>query len=849
MQILEKDLGLTVLIYHLTPWKKMRKAFILVLGLGLLSGAAIAQKGTIKGTVTDEKNNAPVEFLNVLVEGTTIGTVTDQNGKFELSLDPGSYNLILSSIDYEATTEKITLGPGETKEFNKVMKEKPIELVTYVKSEGKYEKNVEELTVTMEVLKPNIVQNKNATNASQSLQQVPGVNIVDNEPQIRSGSGYSFGAGSRVMILVDDVPLLTGDAGRPAWGFIPIENLEQIEVIKGASSVLYGSAALNGVINIRTAYPRDKPFTRITTFSGISNLPDSVNWATDFPPFQTGISFLHSRKIKQNFDLVIGGNLFAEKGYIGPSNLYVPSPQTIDTVLNGENEYRARINFQTRYRFPKAPGLSIGVNGNFLYGSGTASFLFADPGKNVFRAFGGALTRTLQTLMNIDPYLTYIGKLGSTYNLRTRFFYVDYDNDNGQGNSSNQFFAEFQYQKRFLGPKAQKSKFLKNFSITAGLMSIFTEGRAELFAGTPPNPVGVDSVQVDNIFTNNFNLAAYTQLENKFFDRLTISVGARLEYFNIGKYDTYKTFNGGSQSGTYDTSIVTTGLQPVFRGGLNFKAASYTFIRASIGQGYRFPTIAERFIRTTVGGVSIAPNPGLKPEKSWSVELGFKQGFKIGKNFMGYADIAGFYQEYDNFIEFNFTVIPGVGPGFISLNTGKARVAGIDFSLMGGGKFGKNWTLNVLAGYNWSLPQSLTPNQNYALDTSSTTLNYLNSSTDTTNNILKYRFQHTVKVDAEVTYKFISFGASVRYNSFMQNIDKAFYTLGSPPLNIVPNIKAFRDGHNQGDWVLDMRLAVQISKSSKLSFIINNVANRIYSMRPGKVEAPRSFIVQYVYQF
>jgi iron complex outermembrane receptor protein len=296
LQILEKDLGLTVLIYHLTPWKKMRKAFILVLGLGLLSGAAIAQKGTIKGTVTDEKNNAPVEFLNVLVEGTTIGTVTDQNGKFELSLDPGSYNLILSSIDYEATTEKITLGPGETKEFNKVMKEKPIELVTYVKSEGKYEKNVEELTVTMEVLKPNIVQNKNATNASQSLQQVPGVNIVDNEPQIRSGSGYSFGAGSRVMILVDDVPLLTGDAGRPAWGFIPIENLEQIEVIKGASSVLYGSAALNGVINIRTAYPRDKPFTRITTFSGISNLPDSVNWATDFPPFQTGISFLQINK-------------------------------------------------------------------------------------------------------------------------------------------------------------------------------------------------------------------------------------------------------------------------------------------------------------------------------------------------------------------------------------------------------------------------------------------------------------------------------------------------------------------------------------------------------------------------
>jgi len=824
----------------------MRKKILMVLSSILLTITAFAQKATIKGTIIDSTTSKPVEFLNVSVEGTTNGTVTDVNGKFQLIVDPGTYNLVFSSIDYETTKETVTVGPGEVKEISKILQDKPVELVTYVKSEGKYEKKLEDLTVTMEVLKPNIVNNKNATNASQSLQQVPGVNIVDSEPQIRSGSGFSFGAGSRVMVLVDDVPLLTGDAGRPAWGFIPIENLEQIEVIKGASSVLYGSAALNGVINIRTAYPRDKPFTRITTFSGVSNLPDSANWATDFPPFQTGISFLHSRKIKQNFDLVIGGNLFAEKGYIGPSK-FGGTPS--DTVLNGENEYRARINFNTRYRFKKTPGLSIGVNGNFLYGSSTSSFLFNGPDKNVFRAFEGALTRTISTLFNIDPYVTYIGKLGSSYNLRTRYFYVNYDNSNGQGNGSNQVFAEFQYQKRFLGPKGQQSKFLKNFSITAGVMTTYTIGIAELFAGTKPNPGGVDSLTNPDIFTSNLNLAGYAQLENKFFNRLTISLGARLEYFNIGKYDSYTKWNGGTQSGTYDTSIVSTGLQPVFRGGLNFKAAEYTFIRASVGQGYRFPTIAERFIQTMVGGVTIAPNPNLKPEQSWSAELGIKQGFKIGKNFMGYADLAGYYQEYENFIEFNFTVIPGPTPtpGFISLNTGRARIVGIDFSLMGGGKFGKDWTLNVLAGYNWSLPQSLTPDYNYAINPNTTTLTYLNSSTDTTNNVLKYRFQHTVKVDAEVTWKFLSLGASVRYNSYMQNIDKAFYTLGS--FGVVPDIKGFRDQHNMGDWVLDLRFAAQISKSSKLSFIVNNVANRIYMMRPGRIEAPRSFVVQYTYQF
>ena len=88
--------------------------------------------------------------------------------------------------------------------------------------------------------------------------------MVDGEPQIRSGSGFSYGAGSRVMVMVDDLPVLSGDAGRPTWGFLPLENLEQIEVIKGASSVLYGSAALSGVINIRTRYPDARPLTRIT---------------------------------------------------------------------------------------------------------------------------------------------------------------------------------------------------------------------------------------------------------------------------------------------------------------------------------------------------------------------------------------------------------------------------------------------------------------------------------------------------------------------------------------------------------------------------------------------------------
>ena len=49
-----------------------------------------------------------------------------------------------------------------------------------------------------------------------------------------------------MAVIVDDMPMLSGDAGRPLWDFVPIENIEQIEIIKGASSVLSGASALSG---------------------------------------------------------------------------------------------------------------------------------------------------------------------------------------------------------------------------------------------------------------------------------------------------------------------------------------------------------------------------------------------------------------------------------------------------------------------------------------------------------------------------------------------------------------------------------------------------------------------------
>jgi outer membrane cobalamin receptor len=68
----------------------------------------------------------------------------------------------------------------------------------------------------------------------------------------------------RVLLLLDDLPILQADAGFPSWSGLPVENIGQIEIIKGAASALYGTSAMNGIVNVRTAYPTSKPYAKIS---------------------------------------------------------------------------------------------------------------------------------------------------------------------------------------------------------------------------------------------------------------------------------------------------------------------------------------------------------------------------------------------------------------------------------------------------------------------------------------------------------------------------------------------------------------------------------------------------------
>ena len=150
-------------------------------------------------------------------------------------------------------TLHLNLKPGQTKVRDISLGGNENELGTIVVTENKVGEKIQKATQAVDVIKPRMLENNNITNMETAISKLPGVTVIDGSISVRGGSGYAYGAGSRVTLVVDEIPLMTADRQDIKWPFVPIENVEQMELVKGASSVQYGESALNGVLNVTTA--------------------------------------------------------------------------------------------------------------------------------------------------------------------------------------------------------------------------------------------------------------------------------------------------------------------------------------------------------------------------------------------------------------------------------------------------------------------------------------------------------------------------------------------------------------------------------------------------------------------
>jgi len=726
----------------------MTRTSITLLLLLALCDQGLGGSGSIAGRVTSRAEGAtePLVGATVLVQGTVRGTTTNLKGEYLIPEVPaGTHTVTISMVGYQRVTRAdVVVEEGKETVLNISLVQTPVQIEQFVITASKRKQSLEDVPVSMSIMEAGEIQQRNALVVDDALRYIPGVNMTGFQVNIRGSSGYSRGAGSRVLMLVDGIPFIAGDTGELTFEAIPVGQVERIEVVKGASSALYGSSALGGVINIITKPIPERSETIVRLYGGMYNDPSYDQWKwSDKHRFTNGQSVSHSYKSGS-----LGVSLFMSR--------------QLDDGYR-ENDYRRRYNF-----YIKAV--------QDLSQSSTLTLTF-----NLLNQFGGQFLywRTLDSAL-IPPVAQ------QTDNVKSVRFFVS-----GQYNSVVSDRLLF----------TARAMWLHNdwgFETRSGIgrAESYADGlRAEGLATLLLNSIhtltfGIDA-NIDMIGGDVFSshtiggLAVYGQDEMKLLENFTLTLGARFDYQSLGLTEPSAQVNP--------------------KAAIAYRPFLGTTLRASYGQGFRVPSVAEAFITAGVSNLTAVPNKDLKPEQSYSYEVGVSQA--LGD--FGSFDIAAFRTDYDNLIEAGL-IVSGSDLQIQWRNVIEARVQGVETSF----KLGLfNGGLGFNLGYTYVYPEDIT-----------------------NDDILRYRPRHLFYTNLSSRIGPVTLGADFRYISRVDRIDEELVEVG-----IVP------DGDERVPiYVTDFRIGADFGFAGlplNATFNVTNALQYNYVELIGNMMPPRNYVL------
>ncbi len=436
-------------------------------------------------------------------------------------------------------------------------------------SASKYVQLISDLPIKAEIIPASSFAKNDFTNLQDALKYVPGINMTDDQISIRGSSGYSRGAGSRVMLTLDGIPFYTGDTGETIWEVIPTAVIKDVEIIKGAASSLYGSSAIGGVVNVTTKDFSLQPVTYIKSGIGFYGKPsyDEWNWSNQYRSFNS-LTIGHSQKINK-FSFGVSFSRLEDNSY------------------RQNNFSKKYIGFlKAKYDFSSLSSLTMLLNtfnkrsGNFVYWKDSRNALVppdADQGQRV------STNRHLLGLIYKNIYSD-----NFYYEARASYYYTNWDDGSQANNNSttNLFRGEFQ----------TTTRPFESAVLVSGIEASNAKVHSNIFGDRSSNSFGL-----------------YSQMDYDFSKLWKGTIGLRYDYNKI------------------DSIESNSAVSP--KVGLNYKPLKNLILRAFAGTGFRAPTLAEAFTSTTSNGVTIKPNSSLKPESSFNAELGANYQLNLIVNF------------------------------------------------------------------------------------------------------------------------------------------------------------------------------------------------------------------------
>ena len=241
----------------------LQKQYNIALVLFLFSFLIHAQQ--ISGKVTSV--DGPLPYANVYLENTTKGSTTDENGYFMItSVESGTYTLVVSFTGYKSVKKSITVNEKDIS-INVELEEKENLDEVIVTGTLKAVSRLES-PVPVEVYTPTFLKKNPTPNIFDALQNVNGVRPQLNCNVCNTGDIHINGLeGPYTLVLIDGMPIVSGLSTVYGLSGIPNSLIDQIEIVKGPASSLYGSEAVGGLINVITKLPEHSPKLFVDSFT------------------------------------------------------------------------------------------------------------------------------------------------------------------------------------------------------------------------------------------------------------------------------------------------------------------------------------------------------------------------------------------------------------------------------------------------------------------------------------------------------------------------------------------------------------------------------------------------------
>ncbi|OUS01382.1 TonB-dependent receptor [Flavobacteriales bacterium 33_180_T64] len=285
-----------------------KNIYSLLFFLFIITGYANAQKGKVAGNVIDGEFVEPMAFSNILIKGTTTGTTSDFDGKYELELEPGTYTIVFSFVGYNTQEiSTVIIKAGEVTILDVTLETNSLDTVIVTTSVKRNTENSvlnlqKKSAVVMDGLSAQAIKSTGASNLASAVKSVPGVSIEGGKYVYVRGLGDRY---TKSILNGIDIPGLDPDRNTIQMDLFPTNILDNVIVLKSASAE-YPADFTGGIIDIVT---KDFPTKAEYTISlGTSYNPDmhfndnylsSKGSNTDFFGFDDGTRDLPIHRYQQ----------------------------------------------------------------------------------------------------------------------------------------------------------------------------------------------------------------------------------------------------------------------------------------------------------------------------------------------------------------------------------------------------------------------------------------------------------------------------------------------------------------------------------------------------------------------